>query len=403
MSGYSSYKGRTTRKWLRPLLITLAVLVALGAAVFFFLQNYLVVGPDGVRLEIPWLDDFINPKPPSTGKNSPPPSDELTVIIQTPEPEISVDPQPSPSPSPTPEPERLVGPMRAYYLPPDAIEDDGRLSAAIERVRSGEINAVMLDMKPDSGKLMWPSSQPLAIKAGAPEVDDAAKRAVERLHAEGAYVIALFACFKDNAIPRSTVSTAVKTSGVTWLDRNNDRWLNPYSDEARWYLLDLLGELSELGFDEIALKNLHFPLQGKLNVIDYGGVSDSLSKADVITVFLNEARSAMGYNTALSAFVEEKTILEGEYPDGGQDLSRLTAQLDRIYYALPQKATETSVEAMRAALAALVDPKLMDAYFLPVATLADNAYEAGREAAIELMTGGVTKRAWMIFNPSGNY
>jgi uncharacterized RDD family membrane protein YckC len=69
---YQAYRGRSNRSGpLKVLVIVLAVVLLVLAAIFFWLQNYMVYTPDGVRLELPFgLYHPPAPPPPTPPPNS---------------------------------------------------------------------------------------------------------------------------------------------------------------------------------------------------------------------------------------------------------------------------------------------------------------------------------------------
>ncbi len=88
--------------------------------------------------------------------------------------------------------------IRGIYLNRNAIKSDA-IDDYIDLVQSTDLNAFVMDVKDDNGKLTYDSNVPIAeeIKAdGNPSVDDM-KALLDRLEKEGIYTIARIVVFKD--------------------------------------------------------------------------------------------------------------------------------------------------------------------------------------------------------------
>ncbi len=73
-------------------------------------------------------------------------------------------------------------------------------------------------------------------------------------------------CFEDHTAPSGCYEGAVKygsADGVLWLDNSAENggrsWLNPCSDTARKYVLDIVCDAVNFGADAVVLEGLRFP------------------------------------------------------------------------------------------------------------------------------------------------
>jgi hypothetical protein len=193
---------------------------------------------------------------------------------------------------------------KALYLSIFGIGDARLRSAALALADATEVNALVIDLKSDYGKIPYASSIPLARESGALSTrtirDEEAL--VASLHARGIYVIARIVAFKDRLAAAARPDLAVKTrDGTLWTDRENSAWLDPLQEEARRYVVDVAVEAARTGVDEIQFDYVRFPDAVGLR---FAGASTQASRIAAIGGFLEEARQRLvPYNVFLSADV----------------------------------------------------------------------------------------------------
>jgi hypothetical protein len=193
---------------------------------------------------------------------------------------------------------------KALYLSIYGIGDRSLRERALELADATEINALVVDVKSDYGKIPYASSIALAGEAGALSnrtIRDE-QGLIESLHARGLYLIARIVAFKDRTLGGARPNLTVKTpDGGVWLDREKSAWLDPFRDEARNYVLDVAVEAARIGFDEIQFDYVRFPDAVGLR---FARPSNLASRIDAIDEFLAEARRRLvPYNVFVSADV----------------------------------------------------------------------------------------------------
>ena len=109
--------------------------------------------------------------------------------------------------------------------------------------------------------------------------------------------------------------------GVLWLDDSVDNggkpWLNPYSDTAQKYVLDIIYDAVDFGADAIILDGLRFPEESAAMGYAYFGVgTDDISREEALGMFAKRAYSATvtSETDLLIAFDGEKAALYGDIP-----------------------------------------------------------------------------------------
>ncbi len=307
--GYGPYRGRSPfKKFLKILAVLVIVLAVLGCAAALYLQRYLVVSHDGVRLELPFFQEEES-EPASSASPSEPP---VVVVTPTAEPE------------PEPEPEALS----PVSLPLEALTD----GTAVSQIEAVGGDSALFDMKADSGALGYTSALELAVTAQLSASDPELNAAITALNeTEGLYTVARVSCFKDHNITDYERSLSIFTnSGYRWTDADGVRWISPTNSDVRDYLTAVCVELAALGFDEILLDNAGYPSEGTLAYIKKGDAYDETQFAAVIDGFYAQVSAALAeYDVKLSV-VTTPEALAGEDSLTGQTPANL-ARLDRLW------------------------------------------------------------------------
>ncbi|MCL2627190.1 MAG: GTP-binding protein [Oscillospiraceae bacterium] len=263
----------------------------------------------------------------------------------------------APSPSPTVRPPPTVDPNASaphVSLPP-AVEvrglwyniwfpQDNSLRKCIEYVEATELNTIVIDIKEDGGRVTFRTDNelvPVSSQLSDSQMSNiygptdyaSLDEIVADLKARGIYTIARLVCFKDDIYTRDFPQNAiVNNRGEVWRDNRNVRWLNPRI-EANWtYLIEIAKEAAKLGFDEIQLDYVRFPLEGKLGEINYGAAADEATRYQVISEFVELMRgelAKLGVRTSADIF-GISGISDRDAGHIGQNVQMLLPRLDFI-------------------------------------------------------------------------
>ena len=126
-----------------------------------------------------------------------------------------------------------------------------------------EINAFVIDVKDDTGCLLYPSTVPTAEQIGANKCVRAkdAKARLDTLAAHGIYPIARIVVAKDPLLAERKASWSVKdrNTGGLWRDRINVAWVDAYNDSVWIYSAQLAQEAARMGFQEVQFDYVRFP------------------------------------------------------------------------------------------------------------------------------------------------
>jgi len=187
------------------------------------------------------------------------------------------------------------------------------------------INLIVLDAKDYDGFVTYPTRVPLAVETGAAKnapIRDLA-RTIRFAHARGIRVIMRVSCFHDEWMQHhraSTMSIRGKLGGIYPIG-----WLDPASDVAQRYVIDLAKEAMDAGADEIELDYVRYPVIGIKNA-DFHLDRIGKTKPEVIRDFVHDVHAvtkARGVPLSLDIF---GVVAQGrrEDIDGlGQDIAML--------------------------------------------------------------------------------
>jgi hypothetical protein len=218
----------------------------------------------------------------------------------------------------------------ALYLSFWAVGTPGLREAVLRLATTTSVNAVVIDVKGDSGYLCFRTSVPLAAEIGAQRITTVPDMValINRLHKGGIYTIARIVTFKDNILGPARPNWAVHQNGKLFRDREGLAWCDPFSPDVRAYNVNLAVEAAKAGFDEIQFDYVRFP---DAKGVEFSQSSTAESRPKAITAFLEEAREKLiPYNVFLSADVFGYICWNAGDTGIGQKIEALAGPLDYI-------------------------------------------------------------------------
>lgn len=199
-------------------------------------------------------------------------------------------------------------------------------------IQKTEVNALVVDIKDDTGSTSYQSKVPLAkkINANVSKIKSI-ENLMETLKSNDIYPIARIVCFKDPLLAKARPDLAVKSKkGGLWYDRQGLAWVDPHNREVWDYAIDLAKEAAALGFKEIQFDYVRFASDGVLSDIIYPYATGQ-SKAEVIRDFLAYARKELSvYGVILSADVFGLVCSVPDDLGIGQQLELIAEEVDYI-------------------------------------------------------------------------
>jgi len=138
------------------------------------------------------------------------------------------------SPWPSPPLVRQPDHVRALYVNAWAF-GGSRFRELVRLADETEVNALVVDLKDDTGYLTYPSTVPTAIAIGANKelrARDTEARVREML-AHGIYPIARIVVAKDPLLAEGKPAWAIQsTGGGLWRDRRGTAWVDAFNDSV---------------------------------------------------------------------------------------------------------------------------------------------------------------------------
>lgn len=326
------YKGRRKRRNVAivPFVIALLI-VAVLLVTFYGLQKYAVVTKDGVSIELPLLASE------SGGTDG---AGEELREYQTVDASIVFDDADYSSVEATAG-ENLSG-VRAIFVPYEDINSE-KLTEYAGRISRG--NALLLEMKPRSGYLMWPSEADIAVSYGIPVADQTTpiQELIDTLKEQDLYLVAQISCCIDEALAMRMPSVCLYgPTGLTYSD-DTGTWLDAYNLDLREYIAQLVQELYDMGFDEVVLADVAHPTLPEQETEEgetaqkqiYYSVEMSTTQSPVNEICgfaVYVAQLLEDREGVLSIYCDSRTSLSQADTSNGQDAGLFLKVFDRVYY-----------------------------------------------------------------------
>jgi hypothetical protein len=221
--------------------------------------------------------------------------------------------------------------VTALYLTVYGIAVPRIRDAAVAAIEKNNMNALVIDVKGDSGFIPFKVDLPLAEEVGAQKtilIKDI-KATLAPLKEKNLYLIARIVVFKDNLLTTAKPEFAVKTKGGgIFRDRERLRWADPFRKEVWDYNIAIAKIAAEAGFDEIQFDYVRFP--DNRGVAFSQPVNETI-RTDTITGFLEAAQKALTpYNVMVGADIFGYVCWNTNDTDIGQKIAPLVNAVDVI-------------------------------------------------------------------------
>jgi len=230
--------------------------------------------------------------------------------------------------------EIITGTQKAVYLTGYySIGNEAKRQQIYELIEKTELNAVVFDVKDDSGYIDYNCSIKTAVDSGAVKnyynLDEILKEFRER----NIYSIARFVAFKDNVLPRAKPEFAVlnKNTGKP-ITLEGSTWVDIYCEEAWDYYIEIIKDLAMRGVDEVQFDYIRAASKGSIKNAEYPHNSNGYDKVWAISNFLKKVRQETEYyDIKISADVFGWVFIEKNDQGIGQLIEEMAPYLDYIY------------------------------------------------------------------------
>lgn len=171
------------------------------------------------------------------------------------------------------------------------LANHARMKDLIELVETTEVNAMVIDIKDDEGRITYRMNSPRVKEIGAdinyiPDIQNF----IQELKDRGVYIIARIVAFKDPYLAEKRKDLSIRNQdGSIYRDNRNEAWVNPYQKEVWEYLIEVASEAAFVGFDEIQFDYIRFSTGKGIANADFGGEAVNKSKEEIILEFTKYA------------------------------------------------------------------------------------------------------------------
>ncbi len=176
---------------------------------------------------------------------------------------------------------------RAVHITGEAT--GANLAGFIEMAETTELNALMVDLKDETGLVWYNSSNPVADEVGAIRAEFDLGEVAARAEEAGLYLIGRLVIFNDPTAAVMKPEMAVwDTATNAPLEARGQYFLDPTDPDARAYAMGLAEEACAMGVDEVQFDYVRFPdVRNATSVFD-GGISQEV-RIDAVNSLLTEA------------------------------------------------------------------------------------------------------------------
>lgn len=220
--------------------------------------------------------------------------------------------------------------VKAIHIP-FALPAD-RVRELLDMVGKTELNAIVIDVKSEKGRIAWDSNVPTAKAIDAPLlIGIDLKEVIQRCKSQNIYCIARLAVFQDTRLANAYPDLAIRNSDGTtvYADSGGASWANPYKTQVWDYDLDLAKEIAAMGFDEVQFDYVRFP--GDIPGLYFGTTSTLETRIAAVTGFLARAQKELRPSGVfLSADVYGLTTATTNEQGIGQRLQDLGPYVDYL-------------------------------------------------------------------------
>lgn len=253
----------------------------------------------------------------SRDKESPAPNDKLP----------PADPEP---PEPPADPFAGRGDrVRGIYLTGPTAGNPARLNELLILARDGGLNAMVIDVKNDDGRLTYRSEVPLANEIGAdgnyitnlPDL-------VTYLKENDIYPIARVVVFCDPLLSSRRTEYAIKVNESVWRDGRGFSWTNPYLREVWDYNIAIALEAARAGFLEIQFDYVRFPEKGVPGVTQGVPIEERTAAINGFLGYAKERLSELDVTISADVFGLTTTVTDDMLI--GQDYAAIASVVDYI-------------------------------------------------------------------------
>ena len=225
--------------------------------------------------------------------------------------------------------------VKGIYVSAYVAGTEDRMDAIIEQIDATELNAVVIDVKDDQGRITFSMDSPTVNEIGAVQafIGDM-PGLIAKLKEHGIYPIARVVAFRDPYLAEQKPEWSLhKADGSIYRDSQGLAWVNPYKKEVWDYLIEVARKAGEIGFEEIQFDYIRFAVDSTMRDVVYDEAdTQGRDKTQAIMEFITYAYDQLAAEGLFVSADVFGTII-GSQEDAasvGQDYSGMAEHLDYI-------------------------------------------------------------------------
>ncbi|MBR1931199.1 MAG: putative glycoside hydrolase [Lachnospiraceae bacterium] len=221
-------------------------------------------------------------------------------------------------------------PVHGIYLSAYVAGSSELMESTLTHLDESAINAVVIDIKNDEGRVTWETGTQIVEEVGSAErlIRDM-PGLIETLHAHDIYVIGRFVTFREMYLKDVKPEWMVQnTNGSVYTDKKGFCWIDPANEEAWAYIEEIVEACTQVGFDEIQFDYVRYGTGIKDEMIGLDGTG----RQAAITTFathmeeffkeLHKPYSLDVFGTIINSEIDRKIV--------GQDYAALAEHTDYL-------------------------------------------------------------------------
>ncbi|WP_431189531.1 putative glycoside hydrolase [Aciduricibacillus chroicocephali] len=214
-----------------------------------------------------------------------------------------------------------------------------RFKELLNLVDKSDLNAMVIDVKEDYGKLTFKPEDEKFNWASDDFIKDP-RQMLKTLEKKGIYPIARVVVFKDSVFAKKHPEYSFKENGEVWSNGKGESFVNPFNKEVWEYNVKVAKMAAELGFQEIQFDYVRFPegfenkdeeLEYSLGDYENSNLDPVKRRVQAVTDFVKYAKKELSpydVDVAVDIFGYAATI--PETPGIGQNFSKISENVDVI-------------------------------------------------------------------------
>ena len=302
--GREVYRGRRKRLNVMGVVFgAIAVLLLIMIVLFYGLQRYIVFEHDGISVVLPGAQSDA-----SSGDGTATDGElaQVNAALTVEDPDYS---------SLAATAGEGLSDMIGVFVPAADVTLSG-VGRYMSVMSSYGANALVLEVKPVSGQLVWASSSETVAALRQQDSD--------------IYLVAQVCCCIDGLLPTRNPATALTLStGAAYTD-SEGAWLDPYNSTVSQYIIELCEELIGMGFDEILLKSLSMPVTDAAIGYNVQLSSTPTAETAICGLAMEITNALSSYDVPISAILDTTSLRNGLESQSGQNLEVFGKLFDRL-------------------------------------------------------------------------